>query len=982
MHIKNSYWKWLAAVATATMITAANAGERIFDFESDPGIELQKITTFPDTHAIWSKNGSFPGTGNSGEYLSLTEAVGDTTSIVIFPDIDNGAVAKAFNLRADIRMGNGTTDNPGGGFSISYARADDPILNGASFPGPVENGTATGISVSFDTWQGDTLTDGSDDIQGIIVTVDGESVAKIPMPVRHGACDDDTSLQTGPQGSDEGEFPRGDPGTLCWASLAVDMTENGRLTVIYKGRILLDNFQTNYFLSQGSRLVLAGRTTGDNEIKHFDNIRLRTVVAENEEVYYGLNVFNNGFDLFLREVGDTSNTVSFILNLNGSFARASAFRVNDNISRVTYFHPEIFPLRPYVIRFVVVSFSSIEREITFTPPHVVVGAEHALSGDFSKRGFLMRVVQSPIAVTATTAAREAHLAGALRDADGDPLKNLADPFGSNNSVFPIQGAINFSKDGDGQGRFEEEGFGFIPGIPGLEGGTDHVTAEILTVIEIPEAGSYTFAFNSDDGFRTTAGMVGDVIEAIELKVYEGGRSARSTYYKVVFEEAGFYKLRTLWYQARRNASLEWWLSDQKGAPIALLNDDANGGLRTFRDVPEGPAGITSISPADGAIVSVNGTLIIVTVKNGSTSVDTDSILTTLNGEAIYTANSTIDGVVTFTAETHKLQDDSEYRWEMSFKVGERTRTISSMFRTTMLAGDGLVFIEAEDFDYELGKWDQTNEIGMNGAYLGGTYQDLGDGRGEGDVDAGTSYGVDYFESNNNNSQAVYRPGTGVEAGKINGPAGHFRGTFDVETNHVVGWNDAGDWYNYTRNFPEPAQDYNVFARLSSSSDLSKPPIHSELLRVTSGVGTPTQELESLGSWQSGRTAGWDSYETFPMLDAAGDPAVVNLGGEVTLRYLVHPGRVEQDYFLFVPVLANESHICPPGDTVTTSSSARSTVRYGIWSVRNNGDGTVTISFDGTLSSSETVGGMYQPIPEATSPYTTDASGSARFYIAR
>ncbi|MCS1409327.1 MAG: hypothetical protein M2R45_02507 [Verrucomicrobia subdivision 3 bacterium] len=694
---------------------------------------------------------------------------------------------------------------------------------------------------------------------------------------------------------------------------------------------------------------------------------MTTVLAEDEVLLTGLEALANGFTVAFLDVGSARlDPATVSLTLDGVAVTGEVSKDGDTTT-VTYRQDEFFaPGSTHVVG-IMANEGAISKEIPFTvPSYVVVGAEHVLSGDFSERGFLMRVVQSLTAVAANSTTREAHLAGTLRDADGEPLENLADLLGAEDGVFAIEGVINFSEIADPQGVFRESGDGsatdvfddYIPGIPGLEDGMDHVTAELLTVIEIPEAGLYNLAFNSDDGFRTTAGMVVDVIEAIELGVYEGTRGASTTYYNVLFEEAGFYKLRTLWWENDGGANLEWWLADQDGNPIALLNDDANGGLRTFRDVPEeGPAEITSISPADGAgEIRGSGTSIIVTVKNGSTSVDTDSpILTTLNGEEIDTTSSTDDGVVTITAETGALQGDTEYRWEMSFKVGERTRTISSMFRTTMLAGDGLVFIEAEDFDYELGNWDQTNEIGMNGAYPGGTYQDLGDGLDETDVDAGTSYGVDYFESNNTNSQAVYRPDTGVEAGKMNGPAGQFRGEFNVEINHVAGWNDAGDWYNYTRNFPEPAQNYNVFGRLSSGGQ----PIHSELHRVTSGVGTSNQETELLGTWQPGRnTGGWDTFEIFPLLNAAGNPAVVNLGGEVTLRYVVHPGNVDEDYFVFFPASG------------------------GIWNVASNGDGTVTITFGGTLSSSETVDGMYQPIPEATSPYTTDASDSARFYIAR
>ncbi len=94
-------------------------------------------------------------------------------------------------------------------------------------------------------------------------------------------------------------------------------------------------------------------------------------------------------------------------------------------------------------------------------------------------------------------------------------------------------------------------------------------------------------------------------------------------------------------------------------------------------------------------------------------------------------------------------------------------------------------------------------------------------------------------------------------------------------NHVVGWNDGGDWYNYTRDFPEPAQNYTIYGHLSSGGSA----IDVSLLRVTSDATTPTQETEVIGHWSPGRaTAGWDNFEIFPLLDDDGEAVCFQLGG--------------------------------------------------------------------------------------------------------
>ena len=993
MRIINGYWKWLAAVVSTVAITGANAGSATFDFTDDPRDVFQDVTSTQED-VLWSEDGDWPGTGNPGGFLSITEAVGSTSTTAIFPDIDGGNLVKAFNLKMDIRTGNGSTDRPADGFSISYARAGDSVFDGFSLPGPPENGTATGIVVSFDTWKGNTLTDGSGDIEGIIVVVDGVAVNKTALPTRHGECDDITSLQTGPQGSDDGDFPRGDPGTLCWAPFEVDLTEDGLLTVTYKGNVVLDGFQSNFFPSPG-QLVIAGRTGGANEILHVDNIELNTILAGDEVLLSGLSSDVDGFTVSFREEGSaTLDPTSIELTLDGVSVTGDISK-DGVVTTVVYSQKEFFaPNSEHIVG--VKAAGGISKEVGFTTPdYAVIGADNALSGNFSDRGFLMRVLQADQGIDNATGAREEHLAGTLTDADGNPLENFIDDFGFDGDTIEIEGVINFDQDGNPQGVFRDSGDGsvtdvfddFIPGIPGLDGSTDQITAEILTVVEIPSSGLYNFAFNSDDGFKTTAGAVGDAQTAIVIAEFSGGRGASTSFGTVLFEEPGFYKLRSLWYEGGGGANLEWWTADLEGNPIALLNDDAAGGLKTYRTIPEDPASIASISPADGTGEVPANTTVSVVIKNGSTSYDDGSASGTLNGDALTVDVNSGDGTVTLSADLADLPGNSEFTWEISFTAGGIARTAGGSFSTTVLAGEGLLFIETEDFNFELGKWDTTNDIGMSGgAYPGGTYQDLGDGLDETDVDAGTSYGVDYFESNNANSQAIYRPDTGVEAGKMNGSAGMFRGSFDVETNHTVGWNDGGDWYNYTRDFPEPAQNYNIYGHLSSGGD----PIDVSLLRVTSEVTTSTQETEVIGHWRPGRaTAGWDNLEIFPLTDDAGDAAVASLGGRTTLRYSVNGGHNDNDFIVFVPAGAAPEPpvVVPPVVPPVLPPIVLPPIPGGggpgeVSGITNNADGTVTIEYTGTLQSSGTVDGSYSPVAGAASPYTVSTSDASAFYIAR
>src|SRR5262245_54881052 len=192
---------------------SATAGTATWDFTTDPtqganAIEVYQ-TGFADNagNSIYWKNSG----GNPGGFLGLTWPLGGSSSIIVFPDIDQGKLVTAFKLTADLRVGNPQQNvRAADGFSINFARAsDDVFVNHSSSDfatsGAVETGTKTGIAIIFDTWSGNDLPDGRDfpdngsvdDPGGIIIRVDNVTVLRHPVPLYNGACSDPDSLQTG-----------------------------------------------------------------------------------------------------------------------------------------------------------------------------------------------------------------------------------------------------------------------------------------------------------------------------------------------------------------------------------------------------------------------------------------------------------------------------------------------------------------------------------------------------------------------------------------------------------------------------------------------------------------------------------------------------------------------------------------------------------------------------------------------------------------
>lgn len=266
-----------------------------FDFNSDPTTSGQ-LTLYGS--ATWQATGGIGAATNANDgFVEVTPSNSNQRGAVVFTDFDNGKVIEAFTFDADVRIGNGTTP-PADGFSINYVRGNDPVLSdvaGGGDPtvdpniwatGPnceanlPEEGTQTGISIGFDAWAsggGAPYCNEANqaigpDIVGVDVRVDGTLVLQFPTPTLNGACNDPTSIQTGPTDN------TGTANGLCWAHLKVVLDTNALLNVYWKDTLILSNYQTSYVPSPG-RLVFAGRTGGSWEFHQVDNISITTIAV-------------------------------------------------------------------------------------------------------------------------------------------------------------------------------------------------------------------------------------------------------------------------------------------------------------------------------------------------------------------------------------------------------------------------------------------------------------------------------------------------------------------------------------------------------------------------------------------------------------------------------------------------------------------------------------------------------------------------------
>jgi hypothetical protein len=880
----------LVAAGLALGASVAKAGQATFDFTVDPTTDpAGKLTIAGNNDTPWQATG-----GNPGGFLAITYPIGSQSTFVVFPDIDSGKIVDSFVFECDLRVGNSTGDRAADGFSISFARANDPFLADPTSDSTLagnccaETGTKTGIAISFDTWSGNTFPNDpvdKSDIEGIIIRVDDVTVKKVPLPTRHGTCTDATSLQTGPRNADywtaEGD-PK-DPASwadLCWAHFYCSVDKTGKVTVKYKNTTLLDNFQTAYFPSAG-RLVMAGRTGGANEHTHVDNIKLNTTsFTDNSPPSVPANV---------KAVAANARRVT-----------VSWDAATDDSGRAAYEIERDGTLLPVLVSATSYSFTA-KPETTYSVK--VRSVDPALN----KSAFSGAVsVKTPVEV----------LTEVKGFAKIEVFSNI-----SGTAIDALTGADSFTADSPDIVLFGQA-------FEGLTNAADNYGARVSGFITPKDSGDYVFFISADDNAQFFL-STDDKPANKKMIAQEPQWNDPHQWVTLDRRDPDLPENRS-----DKFASTEWptgnkiTLTAGKKYYAELLYKEGGGGdngsvFMKKASEADPAAGAAALSgDVISAMIDVNAgkPSIATQLKDAAVKKGTSVTFSTTeafgskpqtvqwfyNGKPIAGATS-----LSYTVASASLLNTGVYRVEITNGEGSASSS-AKLTLSDILSSAGILFIEAEDFDFGGGKTITDKPIGMTGKYPGGDFADKGT---DADVD------IDYHNAGGNAGQP-YRPGTGVAAGKPNAHAdGLPRGTFDVTVNHVVGWNDDGDWQNYTRTFPAAA-DYNIVGRLASGGAA----IHSEIDEVTAGVGTTTQTLKKLGEFNPGRaTAGWDNMELFPLVDANGDAVVIKgWGGKKTIRWATIAGANQDiDYIMFIPVekgAALPDDVTAPGDSIVSSSA--------------------------------------------------------------
>ncbi len=661
----------LGAVALGAACTnVVRAGDQTFNMDTDPGSIPGFLICGPNYANYWQPTDGNPATGG---WLQIAPAAGSSGLLFVFPDVDlytntDGSTTslpiKAFQIDMDLRVGNGTTQRPADGFSINFARPNDQVLadavanngtttgsgnfaGGDTAPatatppysqltvdgsGDAENGTKTGLVLGFDAWEGNWVptlgtastnyNGGSNDREGLRVALDEVSYVQYPfytngLPDRNGMynpggeCTDWNSAQTGPWTGGDGSYAG-----LCWQHLTAILDTNKQVTVIWKGHTILDHYQLTNFPTTQARLIIAGRTGGNNQNIGVDNIHVVTtpsVQASFAGVAPAGNAGLYGFVATYNGVGPATITKINSASLDGTDVTSSTVLSTVGlVSTATYIQSTRLSAGNHTV--IMVATDGLGNVLTNsatlgTPTYFVFPTNNVLplaAADVTKPGFVVKSYQNPWWQPEPNNSRWLD-----EQLEGYHGPNYADQSGAVNGEFAWVGPVDFSGT-NVDGTASDPGFMTYLSGKGYDnplatfgigqgsantnanfGGPnaatdDNCALEFNAYVYFPTSGVYNAYVGSDDGFRFT--LSGNARDRVGTTVMEfsGGRGIGTTtgnasHLAWIINQPGLYPLRLIWENGGGGRAIEWYF------------DYGNGNYILANDLPTNPNSLTGLT---------------------------------------------------------------------------------------------------------------------------------------------------------------------------------------------------------------------------------------------------------------------------------------------------------------------------------------------------------------------------------------------------
>ena len=387
-------------------------------------------------------------------------------------------------------------------------------------------------------------------------------------------------------------------------------------------------------------------------------------------------------------------------------------------------------------------------------------------------------------------------------------------------------------------------------------------------------------------------------------------------------------------------------------PSGVGSNPGSGGNAFFDNVslisPVVPPTIADVSPDGSLLLNATNTFSF----TASSAAGIAAITLELNGVDV-TGDLVITGPAASRAVAYtNLLPDTIYSAQISITdSGSLVSGLSVTFDTFT----PIMAVEAEDYNHGGGSY--INNPTPSDSVAAGSYFGL----------TGVE-GIDFHDYSANGTTA-YRAGdlmategTGdsIRQKFLDASASDYNvGWFDGQTlgaaNVGIDGFDAGEWLNYTRDFP--AGTYHVYGRLANGAGGTA---SVGLAKVTSDPALPDQTTTELGSFTF-PAIGWGNYAYVPLTDTLGNLVEVTLSGTETLRINAGSGA-NVNFFMLMAVDPDQvtiTDVYPDGRsllqgtnelTFTVSSATSSITQSNVVVTLNGADISGSLSFSGSASS--------------------------------
>jgi hypothetical protein len=371
-----------------------------------------------------------------------------------------------------------------------------------------------------------------------------------------------------------------------------------------------------------------------------------------------------GFTYVLVDGASSVALPSVHTSLNGGPVTTVPTSAN-GVTTLAYTAPALLPspsTNVVVLSFADNSATPVTQTVTntFVVSEAIVPPGIALSTgvDTSKPGFQIRTYETtnvqPNAIWWT----EMQLAGMEGPNIAPDLSSSVNGWWTNTDIVNYDAATGTSTGVNGHFNLDNAGHYLDYQFPGQDPNLttfDNASAEIVTWVNFPAAGTYTMGVDSDDGFKLTLGANPRDMFSTLLGQYDGGRGVTDSIFSFYIPQAGFYPMRLVWENGNGGCNLEWFSVQADGSYVAINDALTPGSLMAYAVGPAYPtkAFVSLLKPGQqegqqDKVISAN-TGVFIEFTDGSTQVDPNSIKVWIDGQSRAVTASKVGGITTANA---------------------------------------------------------------------------------------------------------------------------------------------------------------------------------------------------------------------------------------------------------------------------------------------------------------------------------------------